>query len=100
VNADFLAILFEQPYARIANVMARCAISRPAATAWLNELVDGGILLKLSVSQPSFEFVLPQPPDAFIALSEDETCPLTSCASGTPTISTRATGTTSWRCAA
>jgi len=51
VNADFLAILFEQPYARIANVMARCGISRPTATTWLNELVDGGILLKLSVGR-------------------------------------------------
>ena len=51
VNADFLAILFEQPYARIANVMARCGISRPTATTWLNELVEDGILLKLTVGR-------------------------------------------------
>jgi Fic family protein len=51
VNADFLAILFEQPYARIANVMARCAISRPTATSWLNTLVDAGMLLKVPVGR-------------------------------------------------
>lgn len=51
VNADFLAILFEQPYSRIANVMARCAISRPTATSWLNTLADSGLLVKIPVGR-------------------------------------------------
>jgi Fic family protein len=43
-NADFLEVLFEQPYCRIGNVMERCDVSRPTATAWLNQLVDAEIL--------------------------------------------------------
>jgi len=47
VNADLLAILFEQPYCRIANVIERCGVSRPTATGWLNALSDAGILLNM-----------------------------------------------------
>lgn len=43
-NSDLLAVLFEQPYCRIANVMERCRVSRPTATTWLNSLVDAGVL--------------------------------------------------------
>lgn len=43
-NADFLAVLFEQPYCRIGNVVSRCNVSRPTATSWLNHLVNVGIL--------------------------------------------------------
>ncbi|WOQ69164.1 Fic family protein [Microbacterium limosum] len=43
-NSDLLDVLFEQPYARIANVIQRCGVSRPTATKWLNELVDAGVL--------------------------------------------------------
>jgi Fic family protein len=43
-NADFLAVLFEQPYSRIQIVMRRCGVSRPTATAWLNDLAGVGIL--------------------------------------------------------
>lgn len=43
-NADLLAVLFEQPYCRIANVVDRCRVSRPTATNWLNALVNGGVL--------------------------------------------------------
>jgi Fic family protein len=43
-NADFLAVLFEQPYSRIQIVMHRCRVSRPTATAWLNDLARAGIL--------------------------------------------------------
>jgi Fic family protein len=43
-NADFLAVLFEQPYSRIQNVMQRCGVSRPTATTWLNDLASVGIL--------------------------------------------------------
>lgn len=43
-NADLLAVLFEQPYCRIANVVDRCKVSRPTATNWLNALVEAGVL--------------------------------------------------------
>lgn len=43
-NLDLLAVLFEQPYCRIANVMSRCDVSRPTATNWLNRLVEADIL--------------------------------------------------------
>jgi Fic family protein len=43
-NADFLALLFEQPYCRIGNVVSRCGVSRPTATSWLNGLVEVDIL--------------------------------------------------------
>ena len=51
VNADLLAVLFEQPYCRIANVMDRCAVSRPTATAWLNALVAAGVLQDIKVGR-------------------------------------------------
>ena len=44
-NADLLAVLFEQPYCRIANVQDRCGVSRPTATNWLNALVKAGVLM-------------------------------------------------------
>lgn len=44
-NADLLAVLFEQPYCRIANVVQRCRVSRPTATKWLNDLQDAGVLV-------------------------------------------------------
>ena len=43
-NADLLAVLFEQPYCRISNVVHRCGASRPTATNWLNALVREGAL--------------------------------------------------------
>jgi Fic family protein len=43
-NADLLAVLFEQPYCRISNVIERCGVSRPTATSWLNGLVRIGAL--------------------------------------------------------
>ena len=43
-NADFLAVLFEQPYTRIQMVVNRCGVSRPTATSWLNDLVSASIL--------------------------------------------------------
>ncbi len=44
-NADLLAVLFEQPYCRIANVVEGCGVSRPTATNWLNSLVREGVLV-------------------------------------------------------
>jgi Fic family protein len=51
VNADLLAVLFEQPYCRIANVMERCAVSRPTATGWLNSLIAAGVLRDVKVGR-------------------------------------------------
>jgi Fic family protein len=50
-NADLLAVLFEQPYCRIANVMERCGVSRPTATNWLNALVQAGVLLDVKAGR-------------------------------------------------
>ena len=46
-NADLLAVLFEQPYCRILNVVQRCGVSRPTATNWLNALVGSGALMNV-----------------------------------------------------
>ncbi|MFB2579866.1 Fic family protein [Herbiconiux sp. P15] len=43
-NSDLLTVLFEQPYCRIATVIAACGVSRPTATGWLNALVEAGVL--------------------------------------------------------
>jgi Fic family protein len=50
-NSDLLDVLFENPYCRIANVIQRCGVSRPTATAWLNALVGGGVLVDLKVGR-------------------------------------------------
>ncbi|WP_374946447.1 Fic family protein [Agreia sp.] len=51
INADLLLVLFEQPYCRIATVVARCHVSRPTATSWLNALVRAGVLVDLKVGR-------------------------------------------------
>ena len=43
-NADLLAVLFEQPYSRIGNVVERCGVTRQTAASWLNSLVEAGVL--------------------------------------------------------
>jgi len=50
-NADLLAVLFEQPYCRISNVVDRCRVSRPTATNWLNALVQEGVLMDVKVGR-------------------------------------------------
>ena len=50
-NADLLAVLFEQPYSRIANVMDRCQVTRPTAASWLNALVDAGVLIDVRIGR-------------------------------------------------
>ncbi|MGK2854135.1 MAG: Fic family protein [Microbacteriaceae bacterium] len=50
-NADLLAVLFEQAYCRISTVMARCRVSRPTATNWLNSLVAAGVLDDVKVGR-------------------------------------------------
>lgn len=50
-NADLLDVLFENPYARISDVVGRCGVSRPTATGWLNALVATGALADLRVGR-------------------------------------------------
>jgi Fic family protein len=69
VNADLLAVLFEQPYCRIVNVMERCGVSRPTATGWLNALVTAGVLQDVKVGRERLFINLP----FFELLRRDET---------------------------
>lgn len=50
-NADFQAVLFEQPYCRISTVVDRCDVSRPTATSWLSGLVGAGMLQSRKVGR-------------------------------------------------
>ncbi|UQE76132.1 Fic family protein [Gordonia sp. PP30] len=43
-DAQFLAVLFEQPYCRISTVADRCDVSRQTASTWLHALVEAGLL--------------------------------------------------------
>jgi Fic family protein len=43
-DAQFLSVLFEQPYCRISTVVARCGVSRQTASSWLHALVEAGLL--------------------------------------------------------
>lgn len=43
-DAQFLAVLFEQPYCRIGTVVDRCDVSRQTASTWLHALVEAGLL--------------------------------------------------------
>jgi Fic family protein len=53
-NADLIAVLFERPYCRIANVRSRCGVSRPTATNWLNALVKAGVLMNVRSGRDRF----------------------------------------------
>lgn len=50
-NVDFLAVLFEQPYCRIRNVIDRVGVSRPTAASWLRSLAAKGFLLELKAGR-------------------------------------------------
>lgn len=50
-DSEFQAVLFEQPYCRIATVMQRCNISRPTATSWLNGLTEARMLQNLKIGR-------------------------------------------------
>jgi Fic family protein len=50
-DAEFQSVLFEQPYCRIATVMARCDVSRPTATSWLNALAGAGLLQTMKIGR-------------------------------------------------
>ena len=43
-NHDLVALLMEHPYARSADVMERCSVSRPTAVKWVRGLVGAGVL--------------------------------------------------------
>lgn len=43
-HLELHSLLFEQPYCRIKTVVERCGVSRPTATAWLQDLVTAGLL--------------------------------------------------------
>lgn len=50
-DAQFLAVLFEQPYCRISTVSQRCAVSRQTASSWLHSLVVAGLLSEVKVGR-------------------------------------------------
>ncbi|MGQ0847395.1 MAG: Fic family protein [Sporichthyaceae bacterium] len=50
-DAQFLAVLFEQPYCRIGAVASRCEVSRQTASTWLHALVGAGILRDVRVGR-------------------------------------------------
>lgn len=50
-DAQFLAVLFEQPYCRIGTVVDRCDVSRQTASSWLHALVDAGLLYEGKVGR-------------------------------------------------
>lgn len=50
-DAQFLAVLFEQPYCRINTVADRCDVSRQTASTWLHALVAAGLLSDVKVGR-------------------------------------------------
>jgi Fic family protein len=50
-DAQFLAVLFEQPYCRIHLVAERCDVSRQTASTWLHALVGAGLLADIKVGR-------------------------------------------------
>ncbi|MCA2210591.1 Fic family protein [Nocardia rosealba] len=50
-HSEFQAVLFEQPYCRIATVMERCDVSRPTATGWLSGLAGAGMLRDVKIGR-------------------------------------------------
>lgn len=50
-DAQFLNVLFEQPYCRISTVVERCEVSRQTASSWLHALVGAGLLSDVKVGR-------------------------------------------------
>lgn len=50
-DAQFLAVLFEQPYCRISTVVERCDVSRQTASTWLHALVTAGLVSEVKVGR-------------------------------------------------
>ncbi len=68
-NAAFQALLFAQPYSRIAQVVDACRVSRPTATAWLNALERAGALKSVKVGRDKL-FLNTALPDVLTAQGE------------------------------
>jgi Fic family protein len=50
-DAQFLSVLFEQPYCRINTVADRCDVSRQTASSWLHALVAADLLSDVKVGR-------------------------------------------------
>lgn len=50
-DAQFLSVLFEQPYCRIGTVVDRCGVSRQTASSWLHALVETDLLYDVRVGR-------------------------------------------------
>ena len=50
-DAQFVEVLFEQPYCRINTVAERCEVSRQTASSWLHTLVAAGLLRDVKVGR-------------------------------------------------
>ena len=50
-DAQFLGVLFEQPYCRISTVAERCEVSRQTASSWLHALVAANLLSDVKVGR-------------------------------------------------
>ncbi len=50
-DAQFLTVLFEQPYCRISTVADRCEVSRQTASSWLHALVAAGLLSEIKAGR-------------------------------------------------
>lgn len=50
-NANFIEVLFTQPYSRIANVVEACNVSRQTASIWLDALVKEKALERIQVGR-------------------------------------------------
>lgn len=50
-NADFLAVVFDRPYVRIADVMEKAGVSRPTATRWLRDAVEANLAKEVAVGR-------------------------------------------------
>ncbi len=50
-DAQFLSLLFEQPYCRISRVVELCGVSRQTASSWLRALVSAGVLQEVKVGR-------------------------------------------------
>lgn len=50
-DAQFLTVLFEQPYCRINTVAERCEVSRQTASSWLHALVQAGLVSDVKVGR-------------------------------------------------
>lgn len=50
-DAQFLQLLFEQPYCRISTVVQQCEVSRQTAASWLHALVTAGLLEEIKVGR-------------------------------------------------